>query len=340
LNELGEGEGKLLRGVALWLAAVLLVLMVFVPAVVVGNWSWKPAGIPGVPSPSHTDLIIGVYDNDSGSFSELPLEEYVVGVVAAEMPASFELEALKAQAVVARTYAVNSMRIFGGHGCPDYPGADICTDPTTSQAWFDTEDLRREWGLFGYYLYRRRVEQAVRETMGLIVTYGGQPIDAVYHSTSGGKTETARAVWGGDQPYLQSVPSPHEEEAPKYTTTKRFGFAELAARLEMPLAELERCLREEGLQITEYTPGGRVGAVTVGQHTWSGRDLREALDLASTWFDIGVERNTVTLQVRGYGHGVGMSQYGANAMAERGSTYVEIIKHYYTGVQVLPIFAE
>jgi len=328
------------RQFALWGAAILLAITVVVPALVVGNWSWESPSPDHVPRAGSVDLFISVFDNDSGTLMELPLEAYLVGVVAAEMPASFHMEALKAQAVVARTYAVGKMRMFGGHGCLDHPQADICTNPDTDQAWESPEELRDKWGMLRYFFYHRKVERAVHDTRGQIATYGGQPIEAVYHSTSGGKTEEASAVWGQERPYLKSVLSPNEEDSPKYSSEQRFTPAELAVCLGVPAVELENELRRDGVRIVERTAGGRAATVAIGNRTWSGREFREALDLHSTWFSVEVTGNDVVFSLKGYGHGVGMSQYGADAMAKRGKTYVDIIKHYYTGVSVRPIFAE
>src|SRR5690606_23147314 len=157
--------------------------------------------------------------NEEDRLVLVPLETYVRGVVAAETPPTFPLEALKAEAVVARPYAVRRMRVFGGAGCDRHPAADVCTDPGVHQAYAGDEELRRRWGSLRYPAYRQRVEQAVEATRGLILMYDGRPIDAVYHSTSGGRTEAAEHVWGEAVPYLASVPSPYEERSPRAVQT-------------------------------------------------------------------------------------------------------------------------
>ncbi|MFO7245942.1 MAG: stage II sporulation protein D [Bacillota bacterium] len=306
------------------------------------------AGLGSVPPPqpqpgaAQGDLPIRVYLHEEDRLVLMPLETYVRGVVAAEMPATFPLEALKAQAVVARTYAVRRMRVFGGAGCDRHPAADVCTDPGVHQAYAGDEELRRRWGSLRYPAYRQRVEQAVEATRGLILMYDGRPIDAVYHSTSGGRTEAAEHVWGEAVPYLASVPSPYEERSPRAVQTVRLSWEELARRLELDL-DVPAAAGSGGqavLEALEMTPSGRVKRLRVGTATLDSRDVRQRLNLNSTWFSWQEDASGVTFSVRGYGHGVGMSQYGAEGMARRGSSYDAILAHYYPGTVLRPIFVE
>lgn len=288
------------------------------------------------------DLLINVYVDKDKKLIQIPLEEYVKGVVAAEMPALFHEEALKAQAILARTYALKRMRIFGGNGCDYHPEADVCTDPAVSQAWLSEEDLREKWGFIGYYRYWRKIDKAVEDTRGLMVIYDGVPIDAVYHSSAGGVTEAALYVWGNDVPYLRSVESPWDEDGNKYEETVSFSLQEFAARLDISVTSLSVALerRQPIMKVLEYSPSGRILRIQVLDKEFSGREFRSKLDLNSTMFTWNIRDGRVYFTTLGNGHGAGMSQYGANGLAEEGKTYEEIIKHYYYGVEIEPIFRE
>jgi len=288
------------------------------------------------------DLLINVYVDKDKKLIQIPLEEYVKGVVAAEMPALFHEEALKAQAILARTYALKRMRIFGGNGCDYHPEADVCTDSAVSQAWLSEEDLREKWGFIGYYRYWRKIDKAVEDTRGLMVIYDGIPIDAVYHSSAGGITEAALYVWGNDVPYLRSVESPWDEDGNKYEETVSFSLQEFAARLDISVTSLSVALerRQPIMKVLEYSPSGRILRIQVLDKEFSGREFRSKLDLNSTMFTWNIRDGRVYVTTLGNGHGAGMSQYGANGLAEEGKTYEEIIKHYYYGVEIKPIFRE
>ncbi len=250
----------------------------------------------------------------NGSVVTLDLEEYVIGVVAAEMPASFNKEALKAQSILARTYAIKSKK-----------NNKKLTDTVSTQAYIDKSQMKSKWGS-EYEKYYNKIKDAVNATKGMYVTYNNQLIDAVYHSTSNGKTEDAIYVWGYSVPYLKSVDSSWDKEASSYLRTvtkdsvdilKIFGIDTL-----------------DELKITKRNSSGRVVEVMVGDEVYSGVDIRTMLSLRSTDFDIEIEGYTVKITTRGYGHGVGMSQYGANIMANKGSTYKDIIHHYYTNIEI------
>ncbi|MFO8059690.1 MAG: stage II sporulation protein D [Bacillota bacterium] len=277
---------------------------------------------------------VEVFVSRRQEISVLTLEEYVVGVVAAEMPANFHLEALKAQAVLARTYAVAKLRQFGGSGTAASPEADISDNPDFDQAWIDSEQMRDRWGFLGYWLNRAKIEEAVEATRGLVVTHEGDLIEAVYHSTSGGRTEDASDVWGNAFPYLPSVPSPHEDHSPYFLTQHRFSWDRLAQLVGVSGALLAASSENPAIpaiEVTVLTGTGRVAQVTVGGREFSGRDIRGLLNLPSTWWEIEEDVDGVTFWVRGFGHGVGMSQYGADGMAEEGYSFREIISHYYPG---------
>lgn len=317
----------------------MLAVLVGVPVFVVGL-----GGFPGVPQPRPAvpDVEVEVWEDVGGRLVRMPLEDYVKGVVAAEMPASLHPEALKAQAVAARTYAVRRMRVFGGSGCPARTGADVCTDPRVGQAYADRQELERRWGPVAYFYHWRKIESAVEATRGLILTYDGRPIDAVYHSTSGGVTEDAAAVWGRPVPYLVSVPSPYEERSPRLQQTVRLTPEELARRLGLDPGQVTAAARGgKLLEVRAASPTGRVRRLVVAGTEFEGEEVRSRLGLNSTLFrwELG-DDGSVVFHVRGYGHGVGMSQYGADGMARRGADFRAVLLHYYPGTELRPLFID
>ena len=309
-----------LLALALLLAAALVRGCIALRA----DWTAPAPDAPG------TQLLL--YDARNEKVLTLPLEEYLFGVVASEMPASFSPEALKAQAVSARTYAARHLRAYGGKACGAH-GADMCSDSTCCQAWRSRADHMARWGDNADF-YAHKIDEAVRETAGVVALYAGRPIDALYHSTSGGATENASDVFGADVPYLVSVASPGEESAAHYEDTFTFtpkAFAK-AINKKHPEAKLKAGELSEQVKILSRSAGGRVLEVRLGGATVTGRAFRAALDLPSAAFTISFTKDTVRIDTRGYGHGVGMSQYGANAMAREGASYQEILLHYYTGI--------
>ena len=253
---------------------------------------------------------------------EMELNEYLTGVVLAEMPVSFELEAQKAQAVVARTY---TMRAHGRGG--RHEGAAVCTDSTCCQSYISPADYLEAGGTQAGV---DRIRGAVQATDGQVLTYGGELIEATYFSCSGGVTEDAAAVWGADYPYLRSVESPGEEGATHYTDTKTFSAAQFETALDRNLDGSPA----SWFGVTTYTTGGGVASMEIGGKVYKGTSLRSLLGLRSTSFTVKVNSNSITITTKGFGHRVGMSQYGADAMAVLGSTYDEILAHYYQGTSL------
>lgn len=265
---------------------------------------------------------------ESGETEEMTMKEYLWRVVAAEMPASFEREALRAQAVCARTYTLWKME-RGIHS-----QADLCDDSTCCQAYTTREEAAARWEDLTE-VYAQRIEAAVADTDGQLILYEGTPIQAVFFSSSVPSTEDAAEVWGSSLPYLVSVPSPEGEEVPNYRSTVILTAEELRALVE-----------ESGMGLTlsgkpsswlggiSYNASGRVAEMSVGGVTISGGAARTLFGLRSTCFEVTEKDGVFTFSVTGYGHGVGMSQYGANNMAKQGSSWQEIIEHYYTGVTV------
>lgn len=254
-----------------------------------------------------------------GAVTPMELESYVVCAVLGEMPAEFEEEALMAQAVVARTYA---LRRYTTHWKHD--GGAVCTDPGCCQAFCGEMDYL-EQGNSEQAL--KKVTGAVNETAGQVLTYGGALIDATYFSCSGGRTEDALAVWGQDIPYLQSVESPGEEDAAHYIDTVTFAVSQLEDALGVSLSG-------NWLGSVTYTQGGGVDTICIGGEEYTGTQLRKLLGLRSTAFVMTAVGDTVTVTTKGYGHRVGMSQYGADAMAVTGCAYHEILAHYYPGTDL------
>ena len=253
---------------------------------------------------------------------ERDLDGYLVGVVLAEMPASFETEALKAQAIAARTYTRRAYLTGGKHG-----DGSVCTDSFCCQSYISPEEYINSGG---NQEDLQKVQAAVDSTSGLVLTYQGELIEATYFSTSGGRTEDAVEVWGAEYPYLQSVESPGEEEAAHYRETLRFTPEEFTARLGYtPEGEVR-----DWCSLTEYTQGGSVKQMVIGEQTFTGTQLRSLLGLGSAAFSLEVVDGQIEITTKGYGHRVGMSQYGAQAMALAGSGYGDILSHYYTGAEI------
>ena len=268
------------------------------------------------PEPEKTVTIrLGIDD----CWEDKDLEEYLVGVVLAEMPASFEEEALKAQAVVARTYGIRALE-----GKRKHQEGDICGDSTCCQGYLDPADYG------GTQEALQKVRDAVAATAGQVLTYEGELVEATYFSCSGGVTEDAVAVWGTDVPYLQSVASPGEEGAAYYVDGVEFTLEDFLDKLNLELSG------DPGTWLGKvtYTAGGGVDTMVIGGKTYKGTEIRKLLGLRSTAFDMDATEETIAVTTRGYGHRVGMSQYGANAMASSGSTYGEILAHYYRGTEL------
>lgn len=251
----------------------------------------------------------------------MELEKYVLGVVLAEMPASFEMEALKAQAVAARTYALKTSADSKKHH-----GA-VCTSHQCCQSYMTEEEyLMRGWS----EKYVLRVLEAVKATAGQVLCYEGKLIRATYFSCSGGSTEDAVAVWGREYPYLQSVKSPGEEETVYFTDTKEFSLESFQDALGVHFDTAP----QDWFGVITYTEGGGVDTIMIGGVAYRGTTLRSLLGLRSTVFEIVVSQQSIVFITRGYGHRVGMSQYGADAMALEGADYVQILTHYYRGATV------
>lgn len=273
--------------------------------------------LPALPVPVYIPVLTGKAD-----VTVMELENYVVGVVLAEMPASFEPEALKAQAVVARTYALRRIEQGDRH-----PEGAVCTDSQCCQAYI-TEDM---------YLQSRgtemdvlKIRQAVIDTAGMVLMYGGSVAEATYFSCSGGRTEDALEVWGADFPYLQAVDSPGEENAASYSASVFFAGEGFVKALGITLPGSPKTW----LGKTTYTKGGGVKTMIIGGKSYSGTALRQLLGLNSTRFTMTAESGGIRITTQGKGHRVGMSQYGAEAMAVNGADHMQILSYYYPGTGI------
>lgn len=260
-----------------------------------------------------------------GTSAQMELEEYLVGVVLAEMPAYFEEEALRAQAVVARTYTLRASATGGKHG-----DGSICTDSRCCQAYVSVMDYLERGGT-GESV--DKVRSAVLDTSGQVLIYDGELIEATYFSCSGGLTEDAQAVWGTEYPYLKSVASPGEENAAHFSDVVSFSFQELEKKLGIALSEKP----DQWFGAVTYTAGSGVKTIEIGGIEYTGTQLRNLLGLRSTMFDVVITEDSILFYTRGFGHRVGMSQYGADAMAANGSTYKEILAYYYQGTELTDI---
>jgi stage II sporulation protein D len=278
--------------------------------------------------------MIPVYRSLDKRVEKVPLEEYVRGVVAAEMPIEFAVEALKAQSLAARTYIVRRLL---EEDFSQVPVDDaVVTDTVVHQAFISDQELRNKWGP-NYETYRKKLDQAVQETEGLVLTYNGELIQAAFFSTSNGFTENSEDYWQAALPYLRSVPSPWDQNlSPKYTAAKEFTMKEFLGKMGLS-GVVQVSTGGSTLRLMESTAGQRVKKIRIGGQNFTGRQVREKLGLASSHFTWKVQNGRIRFTTYGYGHGVGMSQYGAHGMALEGKKAESIVKHYYSGVEIIPM---
>lgn len=266
---------------------------------------------------------------------ELPLDEYLYGVVSSEMPANFKEEALKAQAVVARTFTLYKIV----HNSKKHDGADICDDSTCCQAWISKEDRLAKWKEENQTEYWNRIVNAVNSTQGKMITYNNQPINAFFHSNSGGSTEAPIDVWGGSgYPYLKSVTTAGEDAYNQYSSTVTVTQKQFTEIIKKVHSDFKIDFsKKDCIKVKEYTEGNRVKTIQVGNLSLSGVEMRTLFGLRSANFKITMEKQNIKFDVTGYGHGVGMSQTGADSLANQGKNYEDIIHHFYTGVEIKDI---
>jgi stage II sporulation protein D len=314
------------------LAALLFMITLLVPTLLVLPFGEEHASgkleenVKGSNTENPTSSIeVAVYRTAKQTVEKLPLEEYVKGVVASEMPAEFAKEALKAQALTARTYIVKQMM---SDEKIKLPKDATVADTEFFQVYKSDEELKKIWGP-DYSRKIKKIEEAVRETSGQILTYAGTPIDATFFSTSNGFTENSEAIWTNSLPYLQSVESPWDKNSPKFNGQKVIPIAEFEAKLGVKVPGNGKIG-----EVIAFTAGKRVAKVDINGKEISGKDIREKLGLMSTDFTLERKGDKIVINTQGYGHGVGMSQYGANGMATEGKKYQDIVHYYYKGVEI------
>ena len=267
-----------------------------------------------------TNNIIRVKDEKTAKITEIPFEDYIKGVVAGEMPATFELEALKAQAVASRSYAMYQMTATKDN---EY---DVL-NTTANQVYLTDEQLKENWK-DEYPEKINKIKEAIAETSGEYLTYNGEIVNAMFFSTSVGATENSEEVFVSALPYLRSVDSKWDEESPAYTDTYTFSLEDFYNKLGLSYNETLN------IEVTAKTSTGRTKTLKINGEELQGRDLATKLSLRSNYFDIVQNEKNITITTKGFGHGVGMSQYGANGMAKEGYTYDQILKHYYQNTEI------
>ena len=274
--------------------------------------------------------IIKLFHTETGTVEELDLDTYLYGVVSSEMPASFEMEALKAQATVARTYTVYQIKNGGKH-----ENADLCDSALCCQAWITKENRMSRWEENVREEYWNKIIKAVNETKGKFILYNGEPINALFHSNSGGTTELALNVWGGNFPYFQTVETSGEDAYSSFTSGAEVPKDELVKIMleKYPSFQIDFS-NQECIKVIERTDSGRVKKIKIGNTEISGTEARTLFKLKSAKFDFEMTENSVKFSVLGYGHGVGLSQCGSDALAKQGKNYEEIIKFYYKDVEI------
>lgn len=263
---------------------------------------------------------VTIKNNETTEEKELELEEYIIGVVAGEMPASFEVEALKAQAIAARSYAMNKVNSSKGT-------YDLVTD-VSNQVYITQDEMKEKWQS-EYDYYYKKIKDAVLETKGLVMKYNDEIISAYYFAMSNGSTEDVSLVFGESKDYLQSVDSSWDENVKNFTVETNITKEEFCKKLDISCNDII-------INNIKRSETNRVNEITINNKTFKGTEVRSILNLRSTDFNIEINES-IKITTKGYGHGVGMSQYGANEMAKNGSTYEEILKHYYNNIEISKI---
>ena len=286
------------------------------------------------------EIKIRLLRNATGYVEEMNLEDYVLGVVSAEMPAEFPEEAIKAQAVAARTYALAHVEEFGGTSYSKEKNANLI-DTVANQVYYSKDQRFQGWPESKQEEYWNKITEAVNSTKGEVLTYEDKLVLSPYFfSTSWGSTEDAVNVFNHNEPYLKSVDSPGEEDSPKYTYKTEKSNIDVISAIN---AKYNNCLSsseslKSQINILERDSANGVSKIKVANEVLTGVEIRKLLKLNSTNFQVEFGDNVVIFNTKGYGHNVGMSQWGARAMAKAGSGYVDILKHYYTGIEIFNMY--
>jgi stage II sporulation protein D len=353
MHEKDYGGSKLmkisLKPIIVLISAIFVVTLL-IPTLIVIPYSEKASGKlteeQQTTNPEKTQIASGptvdvaVYRTNLKQIENVPLEEYVIGVLASEMPADFEIEALKAQALAARTYIFKTVMSGESEKLDSTPDGAMVKDTVDHQVYKNKEELKNLWGS-DYNWKIKKITEAVNATQGQILTFDGSPIEALFFSTSNGYTENSEDYWTNEIPYLRSVESPWDEKSKKFHGQVVLSVQQVEQKLEQKLEEklggkheIELGNGSEIGKVTARTESNRVASVEVDGKTLTGVWVREALGLKSSDFSWERKGDQIIISTKGYGHGVGMSQYGANFMAEDGKKYDQILAHYYQGVQI------
>jgi stage II sporulation protein D len=333
----------------LLLICVFIIFLVITSVLIVGledNRNFNKDKNPAIKSEVNEGVIkndllpkiskVNVIISKENIIKEISLEDYVIGVVAAEMPAEFGIEALKAQSVAARTYALAHVKELGGTPCKNGNGADLC-DTVHCQAYMTKEERMKLWSKSSGEKYWDKIKMAVEATQGQVLSYNNSLVMAPYYfATSSGKTENSEDVFTTTVPYLRSVESPGEEVANNFKSSKLFKYKDLSQIINdnYSSAKVTSANIKKQITIIDRTDAGSVKTIKIGNITITGSKFRAMLGLKSSNFQIKFNSNDVEIGSSGYGHGVGMSQWGANAMAKQGKSYIEILSHYYQGTEL------
>lgn len=297
---------------------MFVVLIIIIPILIVGLSSSTKI-INNIKYGYYANKVVKVKRTETNEILNIPLEEYVIGVVAGEMPVTFNIEALKAQAVASRTYALKKIVENNEY--------DV-TDTTSNQVYIDDSQQKNKWK-DNYTVYKKKVTDAVKSTKGEVLLYNNNLIEALFFSTSNGYTENSEDVFSNSKPYLKSVASSWDStESPVFSTTKEVPRSEFLFNLGLNSSD------KVEINNVEKTSTGRVKSLIINNKKFTSSEIRKIFSLKSTSFDIKVEDNLVVFNVNGFGHGVGMSQYGANGMAKEGSDYKKILNHYYQNCEI------
>lgn len=317
---------------------VMIIIVIFIPLFIVHKFSAVQQ--PEVKA-QKSELSINVYMADQKKIVKMPLEDYLIGVVAAEMPASYEIEALKAQAIAARTYAMGRAARLYGSPETAHNGADVCTSPAHCQAWISKETAMKRWGLISSFRYWNKICKAVKDTEGQIIEYDNVIINPLFHSNSGGHTENSEDVWdGAAEPYLRGVESPGEDFSSEFKNEVVLKQEQIIKTLKEFNNKFDFSGKDllQHIEIEKYSSGDRVMVMKIANITLKGTDFRKLFQLKSANFKLlKSEDGEITVTTLGYGHGVGMSQCGANYLALKGEKSTDILKFYYKGVEIAKI---
>lgn len=315
-----------MKNIYVIIAAILILLMLTLPLVSLKSAPKPNTNTPSTITPTEDAAdTVTILNTESGEKTTLSVKEYIFGVVAAEMPLSYNDEAIKAQAVAAYTFLLYRTK---QNADKDY---DITIDSQTDQAFISGEQLTKKWG-DNFNEYAARLNNLLNEVDGMFIAYNGQPILAVYHAISSGKTETAKNVWGSSISYLSAVESIGDLLSPDYLSTAKVSTDDFKQAFESKCSLPKT--QENYIEKISRSKSGTVTSIVIGGKTFKGSDIRAAFSLRSSNFDVELKDNNFIFTVRGYGHGVGMSQYGANYMATQGNTFSEILCWYYKGCEI------